>query len=158
MAKRKKTQEEIDDDNERTNSAGLFNSADGFWVSAKALQAAKVKHGHAISPVQYLYYHAIELYLKSLLRQKYGIDEVRTQFGHNTLRLVGEAENLGMQVMEADREVFSLMGETDAVIESRYLRTGSKQWPTFESLDRTCKSLRGSIGRILGDKGVLVRV
>src|ERR1035437_5212190 len=54
MQKREKTAEEIADDNERTNSMGLFNAAEAYWKSALALAAAKVKAGHADSPVRTL--------------------------------------------------------------------------------------------------------
>jgi hypothetical protein len=71
LGKRQKTPEEIADDNERTNSMGLFNTAEAYWMSAVALQAAKVRAGHASQPVRFLYYHAIELYLKAWLRQHF---------------------------------------------------------------------------------------
>lgn len=49
MAKREKTAEEIADDNDRTNSMGLFNTAEAYWMSAVALKAAKVKAGQPAS-------------------------------------------------------------------------------------------------------------
>lgn len=84
MAKPKKTLEEIAENNERTNSMGLFNTAEAYWKSAVVLEKAKVKAGHYHSPIRTLYYHAIELYLKALLRQHYSVDELRKNFGHNT--------------------------------------------------------------------------
>jgi hypothetical protein len=87
MAQPKKTPEEIAENNERTNSMGLFNTAEAFWKSAVALEKAKVKVGHAESPVRTLYYHAIELYLKALLRQHYSVDMLGKKFGHNTTRI-----------------------------------------------------------------------
>ena len=55
---------------------GLFNYAEAYWQSARTFAAAnKVKHGHAESPIRTLYYHAIELYLKSLLRQHHSVAE-----------------------------------------------------------------------------------
>ena len=70
------------DDDERTNSLGLFNTAEAYRLSARALQTAKVRHGHADKPLRFLYYHALELYLKALLRQKHSMATVRNKFGH----------------------------------------------------------------------------
>jgi hypothetical protein len=149
MAQPKKTPEEIAENNERTNSMGLFNAAEAFWKSAVALEKAKVKVGHAESPVRTLYYHAIELYLKALLRQHYSVDMLGKKFGHNTTRIVKMAEELGLLVMDEDREVFALMGDTDIVVRARYIRTGSGTFPTLEALNRVCKTLRESVAIIL---------
>jgi HEPN domain-containing protein len=119
---------------------------------------AKVEIGHADNPVRFLYYHALELYLKALLRQKYSVETIRKEFGHKTVLLVKEAEALGLDLMDEDREVFSIMEETDTVIEARYIRTGSKTWPTLEALKRTCKSVGNSVGGLLFKAGVKVRM
>jgi HEPN domain-containing protein len=116
------------DDDERTNSMGLFNTAEAFRLSAMALEDEKVKIGHAASPIRICYYHALELYLKALLRQKHSVKKIKGNFGHNTKRLVEEAEALGLVVTDEDREVFS-KADTDAIIEARYIRTGAKNWP-----------------------------
>src|ERR1700722_4747807 len=108
MAKPKKTPKELAEDDERTNSMGLFNYAEAFWKSAVALEKAEVKAGHSASPVRTLYYHAIELYLKALLRQHYSVDKLSKKFGHNTIRMVKKAQELGLLVMDEDREVLAL--------------------------------------------------
>jgi len=159
LAKQKKSPEELKDDDERTTSLGLFNMAEAYRLSAMALEDAKVKSGHAHDPVLFLYYHTLELYLKALLRQKYSVEAVTKEFGHNTRRLVKEAETLGLVPDDEDREVFLIMGDTDTVIEARYIRTGSKKtWPTFKALNRTCKSMRDSVGSLLRGAGVPVRL
>jgi len=158
LAKRKKSPEELKDDDERTNSMGLFNTAEAYRLSAMALEKAKVKSGHADDPVRFLYYHTLELYLKALLRQKYSVEGVTKEFGHNTRRLVKEAEKLGLFVMDEDRDVFSIMEDTNTVIEARYIRTGPKTWPTLEALNRTCKSMRDGVGGLLRGAGVMVRL
>jgi hypothetical protein len=88
-------------DDERTNSMGLFNTAEAYRLSAMALP--QIKHGHADMPRRFLYYHSLELYLKALLRQKYSIATVRNEFGHKVKLLVREAEKLGLVVSENDR-------------------------------------------------------
>jgi hypothetical protein len=158
LAKQTKSPEELKDDDERTGSMGLFNVAEAYRLSAIALETAEVKSGHAHSPVRFLYYHALELYLKALLRQKHSIVVVREEFGHNTQRLVKEAEKIGLVPDDEDREVFSIMGDTDTVIEARYIRTGAKTWPTIEGLNRTSKSVRNGVGSLLRGAVVMVRL
>ncbi len=68
MAGQEKSADQLQDQDERTNSMGLFNMAEAYRLSAEALRKAGVAAGHAESPIRFLYYHAIELYLKALLR------------------------------------------------------------------------------------------
>ena len=143
------------DDDERTNSMGLFNTAEAFRLSAMALEDEKVKIGHAASPIRICYYHALELYLKALLRQKHSVKKIQEKFGHNTKRLVEEAEALGLVVTDEDREVFS-KADTDAIIEARYIRTGAKNWPELEELRHTCERVRDGVGDLLFKAGVPV--
>ena len=146
------------DDDERTNSLGLFNTAEAYRLSAMALPALKVNSGFAEMPVRFLYYHALELYLKALLRQKHSIATVRNSFGHKIKLLVREAETLGLAVGEIDRFVLALIDDTDAMIDSRYIRTGTKRVAALEALDGTSKRIRDGVGTILRSNGVPVRL
>ena len=112
------------DDDERTNSLGLFNTAEAYRLSAMALP--KIEHRHAEKPRRFLYYHALELYLKALLRQEHSMATVRDKFGHKIKLLVREAETLGLVVSEEDRVVLGLIDDADAMIDSRYIRTGTR--------------------------------
>ena len=100
------------DDDERTTSLGLFNTAEAYRLSAMALPALKVNSGFAEMPVRFLYYHALELYLKALLRQKHSMATVRDKFGHKIKLPLREAETLGLVVGEIDRFVLALMDDT----------------------------------------------
>ena len=145
----------LSDDDERTTSMGLFNTAEAFWLSAMALDDNKVKIGHAASPIRVCYYHALELYLKALLRQKHSVEAIRKKFGHNIGRLVNEAEALGLVVTDEDREVFS-KADTEALLEARYIKTGAKNWPKLDELRHTCKRVRDGVGGLLLKAGVPV--
>ena len=143
------------DDDERTNSLGLFNTADAYRLTAMALP--QIKHGHADKPLRFLYYHALELYLKAQLRQKHNLTTVRDKFGHQIKLLMREAETLGLVVGENDRTVLTLIDDTDAMIDSRYIRTGTKQLATLDSLRHTCNNIRRGVRSILRNNGVMVR-
>jgi HEPN domain-containing protein len=147
--------EPIDDD-ERTNSLGLFNTAEVYRLSGERLP--EIKHGHAEMPRRFLYCHALELYLKALLRQKHSMATVRNKFGHQIKLLMREAETLGLIVNENDRTVLTLINHTDAMIDSRYVRTGTKLLVELKALRRTCKSIRDGVGTILRKNDLLVRL
>ena len=114
---------------------------------------------HPDAPICFLYYHAIELYLKAYLRaQGYSVQDLRRQLGHHAVKLHGEAKRLGLRFDDEDVEVLTLMAETDAVIGSRFLQTGFFQRSTSEALNRTCNSLHNSVGEALKGKGFPVRI
>jgi HEPN domain-containing protein len=160
---KKKSPEQLKDDDDRTTSMGLFITAEAYRHSAmvlekKALWRAPERIGHAEKPVQFLYTHALELYLKALLRTKYSIDAVE-DFRHSIKRLVKEAQELGLVVTPVDRDLFAIMADTNALIEMRYIRTGSKtvrKVVEIENLHRTCKSVRDSVGGLLREAGIVV--
>lgn len=161
MAK-KRTPEELEDDNERTTSIGLFFTAEAYWVGANTLvrssKRVRRKVPFSDKPAYFCYYHAIELYLKALLRQHHGVDELEGNYRHSATKLMQRAKELGLHFDDEDVEVLGLMGETDAVIRSRYVRSGFFRWPTLEALNRTCKSLRVSVCGDLRRQGVNVRL
>jgi hypothetical protein len=157
--KKKKTDDEVRDEEERANSMGLFNQAVSYWKAAVALQRDNLKTPFSDHPVWFLYYHAIELYLKSFLRMHgHTVEELASRkFGHRTCCLTDRAKQLGLFFMDEDVAVFSLMSTTDAIIRSRYIQRGYFSWPAHEALDRTCKSLHDSIGDALRAGGIAVR-
>jgi HEPN domain-containing protein len=155
---KKKSPEHLKEDEKRTTSMGLFNQAEAYWLSAMALEEAAIKSGFAGHPVRFCYYHALELYLKALLRQKYAPGTIADKFGHNSKRLVKEAKTLGLVVTDEDRDVFYLIGNTDAMIDVRYMRTGFKTWPTLEALRGTAKNVREGVGALLRKADIPVRL
>jgi hypothetical protein len=148
------------DDDSRSSPLGFFNVAESYWVAAVALEKAKLKTTHPTSPISFLYYHAIELYLKAFLRMHgHSAKELRgRKFGHRTCCLSERAAVIGLHFDDEDLQVFSLMACTDAVIRSRYIETGYFRWPAPEALDRTCKSLRQSVGQALKKANIPVRI
>jgi hypothetical protein len=94
-----------------------------FWLKG---ERAELKTTHHNSPISFLYYYAIELYLKAFLRlHGHSAKELRgKKFGHNTCCLSERAVALGLRFDDEDLQVLSLMACTDAVIRSRYIQTG----------------------------------
>ena len=152
-----KSAEQSKDDDDRTNSMGLFNQAEAYRLSAMALEERKIKSGFADHPIWFCYCHALELYLKALLRQKYSVAEIEA-FRHNIKRLVNEAEKLELVLADKERVLLFIIGDADTLIEVRYVRTGPKTLPELEELNRTCKNIRDSVASLLRKAGVMVRL
>ena len=145
---------------DRSPPIALFNLAESYWQAARALHTANVRSTHSGSPIAFLQYHAIELYLKSFLRHHgHTIKELASRkFGHKTCCLAERATKLGVEFDDEDNVVISMMSTTDAVIRSRYIETGYFRWPSYEALDRTCVSMRDRFGKRLANDGVPVRL
>lgn len=147
-------------DEQRTTPIGLFNFAESYWQAAVALDKAKLTSTHPHSPVSFLYYHAIELYLKSFLRlHGHTPSELQQKFGHSTRRLKNRAAKLGLTFDDEDITVLSKMSKSDVLIRARYIQTGPIcDWPALEALNRTCRSLRQLVGAELRKQGIHVRL
>ena len=146
------------DDNDRTTREGLFNTAEAYRLSAIALEQHPVDIGHAAKPVQFLYSHAIELFLKALVRQEHSVETLKDQFGHSIKRLLAEAETLGLVVPCEDRDVLAIMENTDVLLQMRYIKTGLKtllETVELEKLRRTALSIRDRVLDVLLLKGDL---
>ncbi|MGY2938851.1 hypothetical protein ACVWZ6_008453 [Bradyrhizobium sp. GM6.1] len=155
----KPTPEELAEEEQRVTPIGLFNYAESYRTAARALRRSKSKATHKDSPVRFLYYHTIELYLKAHLRL-HGLHPyaLRTRFGHSAEALRTKSAALGLMFEDEDLEVIGLMSETDAVIRSRYISTGYFRWPDIAALDRTCNSLRVSVWNDFKANKVFVRL
>jgi hypothetical protein len=148
-----------DEEADLTTAVGLFHYAESYWLSGRALEAKRVDCTHPDAPVSFLYYHAIELLLKAYLRQQ-GMSprEMASKgYSHQTGALARQAEKLGLRLTEGVKEVVLLMEKTDAVIRSRYIKTGGLRRPRHDALDPTCESLRETVGQALRDAGHPIR-
>jgi hypothetical protein len=89
------------DEDIRSSPLGFFNVAESYWAGAAALERAELQTTHPNSPISFLYYHAIELYLKAFLRlHGHSAKELRgKKFGHNTCCLSERAVALGLRSM-----------------------------------------------------------
>ena len=54
--------------------------------------------------------------------------------------------------------MLTLIDDTDATIDSRYIRTGIKRLAALDALCRTCESIRNGVGTILRSNRVPVRL
>jgi hypothetical protein len=111
---------------------GWFNLAHAYLFDAATLYKAegRPRRWHYEAPVHFLYFHAIELFLKAYLRTQGMTDQELSQreYGHKLKNLIDEAEARGMPITKRINRVrlFQMADEAkDQPIRSRYLRTGS---------------------------------
>ena len=144
-----------DDREDRTTAVGLYHYGHSYHEAARALSQAKFRATHPDAPLTYLYFHAIELFLKAYLRANgHTVADLERRFGHNIERMRKRACELGFDFQDEDLEVLSYMEQTPIVMNSRYISTGYFQRPANEALERTATSLRftthESVSRISG--------
>jgi HEPN domain-containing protein len=126
---------------ERTTDVGLYHYGLSYFNAARGLAELKLKDSNTDSPVRFLYYRSIELFLKAFLRLKgLSVQTVR-RISHTVDDLAARCAYHGFEFDDEDREVIDLMASDDTMIQSRYIETGSFTWPSIEELDRTAKSL-----------------
>jgi hypothetical protein len=147
----------MNDEIERTTPLGLFNYARAYFRSAEYLHAAQLRLTHPAAPVSFLFFHAMELYLKAfLLSQSLSIGSLKA-IGHRLDKAGDKAIELGLVLMDEDKEVLDIIGDSDTVINARYIVTGAFSRPAEEALSRTCLSLDNSVGKKLIELGVPIR-
>tara|TARA_B100000315_G_C14101398_1_gene373923 strand:- start:42 stop:470 length:429 start_codon:yes stop_codon:yes gene_type:complete len=130
---------ENEDDEEKTTDIGLFNYAVSYWRAAQALRGIKIEATHSKAVICFLYYHAVELFLKSYLRlHKASLRELR-KWGHDVNILAKKCHRHGLEFDPHEEEVFDLIRED--MMKARYLKTGYYQRAGFEALERTTKWL-----------------
>ncbi len=131
----------------RTTPLGLYHYAVSYWKSAEKLSKAKFAERvtHKDAPVTFLYYHAIELFLKSfLLKKGKGLDDLK-KFRHNIKQLAALAQEFGFQFSEEGLEVIRLTVDYNNIMRSRYIETGAFRRATVEALERLCEDLNEAV-------------
>jgi hypothetical protein len=147
----------MSDNDQETTPIGLFHFAHSYWRSAVALEKAEVKVMHPGSPIWFLYFHAIELYLKAFLRlHGTSVEDLSHKYRHHTRKLADAVKVLGFHFDDEDEEIVSLMAGMD-LTDVRYIKTGCFTRPTHEALHRTCKSFHQTVERALRERDHPVR-
>lgn len=131
----------------QTNAVALFNYAHTYVQSAVTLEENETEATHWNAPIYFLYFHAIELYLKSfLVRIGHDLEDLRKDYGHEVLPLAELAGKEGVQFSIDDGRAIDFMSFTDNVISSRYIRVGTHQRLPFTVYFGLCQSLHDQIG------------
>ena len=135
---------------DKTSARSYFDFAESFWLSASALREVQVKNApNRAYPIFFLYYHAIELYLKAYLRaQGMPADVLQSEFRHDAGKLSKYARKMGASIKPKEAGLFDLAGKANAAILVRY-QSGGYRLPSMSALERACKCLREITGQAL---------
>lgn len=116
-----------------------------------------MKLTHPNAPVSFLFFHAIELYLKAFLKASGETLQSLKKIGHSVSKCYLAAEAKGLTVNAETRELLKLIDDTDSAIQSRYIVTGFSHRPTEEALSATTTHLDKVVGDALRKHGILAR-
>lgn len=143
----------------KTTALALFNYAHSYAQSALTLENNQTEATHWNAPVYFLYFHAIELYLKALLVSfGHDLDELRKTYGHRVRPLAELCQKQGLQLSLDAEQAIDLMADTDNVITSRYIRVGKHKRLPFSVFYELCLSLHEQIDpKVFQDSGVTHR-
>jgi hypothetical protein len=144
-------------DDDRTTATGLYNFAESYRHAADRIRASKAKPLRFESPIRFLYYHAIELYLKSCLRGD-GLDPetITRRYGHRFVKLRKACSTRGAQFDDEDIAVMKVI-DGDNYWRSRYIKTGFVSDASLGAVARTCNSLARCGFVFLRGRKVLLR-
>jgi hypothetical protein len=142
---------------ELSTPLGFFNFAASYRSAADKLRICKLRATHPHSPILFIYYHAIELYLKAFLRSEgFTVAELE-DIGHKFSKLQKLCADRGLHFDDEDKEVLAMMATPGAWSGTRYLQVGVEQRPSLTALRRTCRSLDASVFAALSARGIRIR-
>jgi hypothetical protein len=121
--------------------------------------APKPAGGFYEAPVRFLYFHAIELFLKAYLRLQ-GIEEKdlwRQPYNHDLAYLANAAEQRGLLIGKRVRLVCDAAGDFDKPTEARYIKTGPRSALPAYKLHEAARELQSRVDQALRINGVLTR-
>ena len=139
---------------DRVQPIGIFNYAHSYAAGAKALHGVKTGATHAPTPVQYLYSHAVELYLKSYLLMKgVTVNELRSRkLGHDMIAIAEKAVSLGLELTDLQQGQIEMLNDS---ILDRYIETGFRTILPIADRHELCVYLHNEIGpAVYEDKGM----
>lgn len=153
---RKKTPEEIARA-ELSTPLGFYNFAASYRAAADKLRVCKLRATHPYSPIMFLYYHAIELYLKAFLRAEgFKVGDLE-KIGHKFDKLQETCADKGLKFDDDHKEVLAMMAIPGTWSATRYLQVGFARQPTLNALRKTCQRLDTSVSVALNVRGIHIR-
>ncbi len=144
-----------------TTPIGYLNVGEAYRVGAQLLaKDLDGVGGWAGNPIRYLYYHAIETYLKAaLISAGYTNSQLRSRkLGHSFGALVEAANSADFGLTETtDLAVIDLIDRDDNYLRARYHRAGAVQVVEISTLDGTAYKVAVLSAEMVRRSGVATR-
>jgi hypothetical protein len=146
------------DENERATETGFFHFAVSYNAAADRLgEENPLRVTHPEEPREFLYVHAIELYLKAYLRDRGKTVQDLYKLGHSLKALSDEYELTGGTLTQKDKWVIEMLSLNKTNRSARYIQTGYCSKATVPDIQETASNLRVSVGEALKGNRRIVR-
>jgi len=144
------------DDDDRTTAMGLYQFAESYRICGSSLVTRLPSILRFDDPVRFLFLHAIELYLKAVLRSSgMSVLQVKTM-GHNIQRLLDMSKTSGFALPADAEQGLVFFADQTPIMETRYLKTGYSHRPTLEGLRDMTDMVREEARRVLRLAGLRI--
>lgn len=130
-----------------TLAAELFEQAEVYRRAAATLQGSDIRSHYSALPIRNLYAHAIELYLKSILRSHgHTLEELGGKYRNDFRRIKKRAEAYGLRFIGPDKIAIEYFVRTPLSVRLKYSSTLYYSVPAVSELDGLCQTLKNYIG------------
>jgi hypothetical protein len=136
---------------------GWYLLANAYAKSASKLLDEKLRVPHSESPPRFLYYHAIELFLKSYLVVKGASEKDVKKFNHQIEGLGARCKNLGLPIGLDTMEALRMVDYDGNVFAARYLKIGMRHHLSLKALMDVVTAIKVTVRRELKSAGIPVR-
>jgi HEPN domain-containing protein len=144
------------DDDDRITAMGLYQIAESYRICGSSLVTQLPSVLKSDDPVRFLFFHAIELYLKAVLRSSgASVLQVKT-IGHNIEKLIDMTKSSGFALPTDAEQGLVFFADQAAIMETRYLKTGYSNRPTLEGLRDLTDMVREEASRVLRLAGLRI--
>ncbi len=129
---------------------GLLSTGQGFLESANKLNDGPQWLAAPLS-VYYLYFHGMELALKSFIYLKTEDEEELKAIGHNLEKAWSRAQKLGIEEIFPEsqelQECIAMVNPTYKGKELEYFYPGLKTLPAIDHVSNACNELNQALGQ-----------
>jgi len=124
----------------------LFEEAEAYWRAGVELERGRLSGAFASQPVRNLYYHSIDLYLKSFLCSR-GLlpGDLEGKFRNDFRRMRKQCQKRGLLLEKPYSETLEYFVVTPLPLRLRFSATGFYRVPTVRALDDLCRVLRDRV-------------
>jgi hypothetical protein len=128
----------------------LFDEAEAYWRAAVELEKVALSGPLASLPVRNLYYHSIDLYLKSFLCSR-GLlpSDLDGRFRNDFRRMRRQCQKRGLLLEKPYSETLEYFVVTPLPLRLKFSATGFYRVPTVRALDELCQVLRDRVSPAL---------
>ena len=124
----------------------LFDEAEAYWRAAVELEKAGLSDAFAALPVRNLYYHSIDLYLKSFLCARGLLQrDLDGRFRNDFRRMRRQCQKRGLVLEKPYSETLEYFVVTPLPLRLKFSATGFYRVPTVRALDELCQVLRDRV-------------